>query len=329
MHYQEFSMKMSTRITPNLVVVNSTHVLIEGIFLGDKSMWKDAVEMSGATESTPITSTDLLDAVVEMSFSEAVDWTPKPDPSEMLQSFRGQERTYFKYKSLFLFEPLPAEAIQILVDEAMYFEENYKTKKNKIVFEFQALGGDPGKPDDDDEDYPKWSPKNMFASVSPKDTAFPHRGALHCLTLKSDVFMLVSGGLATRILTQMEGVYDRISPFVKGQASYYNYIDPNLPLETPYFQNGVELNPGITDADKNYWINRLRETKSKYNPLDMLGNPLGIGMAPNEKSEPTAIKSAGASVFSNYLASSVFVILLTGYLLLQSTQASTVFYDMM
>jgi len=326
MHYQEWSIKMSTRITPNLIVKNATHVLIEGIFLGDKSMWKIAVEMSGVSESTPITSTDLLGSVVEMTFPKAVDsltdWNPKPDPSEMLESFRGEERTYWKYKSLFLFEPLPAEAIQILVEEAMHFEKNYKSKKNKVVFEFQALGGNPGKPGDDDN-YPDWSPKNMFSSVSPKDTAFPHRGALHCLTLKSEAFMLVSGGLATRLLTQMEAVYDRIEPFVRGKASYYNYVDPNLPLETPYFQNGVELNPGV--EDRNYWINRLRETKSKYNPMDMLGNPLGIDMTSTEKSEAAGLDSSGAPIPSNYLASSAFMVLLTGYLFFQTTHASAIF----
>ena len=136
-------------------------------------------------------------------------------------------------------------------------------------------------------------------------------------------------GLATRLLTQMERVYDRIAPFVKGKASYYNYVDPNLPLEIPYFQNGVELNPGITDADKNYWIDRLREIKSKYNPLDMLGNPLGIGMAPTKRNEATVINSAGASVSSDYLVSSALVVLLTGYFCFSQHMLLHYFYDLM
>jgi len=132
----------------------------------------------------------------------------------------------------------------------------------------------------------------------------------------------------------MEAVYDRIAPFVKGQASYYNYIDPNLPIETPYFQNGVELNPGVLDTDKEYWIDRLREVKSRYNPKGMLSNPLGFDIATSKESvpvgvpvsAPTAIdQSSGASVSSSYLATSAFVVFLSGYLLLQSTHASSVF----
>lgn len=174
-------------------------------------MWKNAVGKSGATESTPITSTDLLLSVKEMPFPKAVesltDWAPKPNPSKMLETHRGEERTYWKYKSLFLFEPLPAEAIGILVGEAMYFEKNYKTTNNKVVFELQALGGDPGRPNNGSDKYPKWSPKNVFASISPKDTAFPHRGALHCLTLKTEIFMLVSGGKPVHISLQRSPNY--------------------------------------------------------------------------------------------------------------------------
>lgn len=299
--------------------MNETHILVEGIFLGDESMWKDAVETSGASEATSITSTDLLDAATEMTFSNAVnsltDWNPKRAPVNMLQPFQGKDRTYFKYKSLFLFQPLPAEAIHILIDKAMYFEENYSNKKNYIVFEFQALGGDPGKPDESDEDYPYLSPKNMFASVSPKDTAFPHRGALHCLILKTNINMLVSGGFATRLLMDMEAVYDRIESFVKGKASYYNYVDPNLQLEIPYFQNGVELNPGITDGDKNYWVDRLREVKSKYNPNDMLSNPLGIVTKPPETKIETAVSNSACAT----TASSVFIVFLSGYLLFHAS----------
>lgn len=292
--------------------------------MGGEQLWQNVVERSGATESTPISFTALLKAVKTMPFDKAVgsltNWKSVSKPETMMKQFQGVERTYWKYKSLFLFEPLPAEAVEILVEEAMYYETNYKTDQNRIVFEFQALGGDPGKPDGDGR-YPNWSPKNLFAAVPPKETAFPHRGALFCLTLKSDVYMLVSGGLATRILRQMEAIYDKITPFVKGRASYYNYLDPLLPLES-YFRNGVELNPGITDADKEYWIDRLREVKGKYNPNDMLGNPLGIsGKATIARSETAPVVSSGGSTAfpSNFLASSMFLALFSAFLLLQST----------
>lgn len=312
---------------------NSTHLAIEGIFLGNKALWRKVIDMSGATETTPITQSTLGNSVKEMTFSEAMsstaDWKGEMDPATMMLPYRGEERTYFKYKSLFLFEPLPEEAIQILIEEATYFEENYKSTQNKVVFEFQALGGDPGKPaGDDDGGYPNWSPQNLFAAVGPKDTAFPHRGALHCLTLKSEAFMLVSGGLATRLLGRMEGTFAKISPFVRGGASYYNYVDPNLPPGVPYFRNGVELNPGVTAEDADYWMDRLRETKGKYNPDDMLSNPLGIGGVPSSRqngANGSANPSAGTSIYSNGLVPSVIVIVLTGYFLLQSTQSASIF----
>ena len=122
---------------PNLKVHNSTHVLVEGIFLGDRSMWKEAVEMSGATESTPITSIDLMNAARVLPFQKAVnslvDWKPNIKASTMIKPFQGEVRTYFKYKSLFLFEPLPEDAIQILIDEAMYIA-NVSTSNSNVKF---------------------------------------------------------------------------------------------------------------------------------------------------------------------------------------------------
>ena len=140
--------------------------------------------------------------------------------------------------------------------------------------------------------------------------------------LSGDAFVgCVFSGLATRLLSQMEGIYDRILPFAKGEASYYNYADPNLPLETPYFSNGVELNPGISISDERYWIERLRRTKSEYNPLDMLGNPLGIvGTAPAKEGDTTASDSSGAHIVSGHSKSVAFAMLLVGCLLFHSSQ---------
>ena len=188
------------------------------------------------------------------------------------------------------------------------------------------MGGDPGKSDEGNEQYTYLSPQNMFASVSPKYTAFPHRGAHHCLILKIDTKLQATGGSATRMRATVESIFDKILLSVKGRASYYNYIDPNLPLETPYFQNGVELNSGVTNADRDYWIGRLREVKRKYNPNDMLSNPLGFGvkMAGDTIIETAPVSSAAVTT-SSYLASSIFVAFLAGFLLFQSTQASSIF----
>jgi len=272
--YQDWSLSMSTRITPNLEVENATHVKFAGIFLGDEEMWEDAVDRSLANATTPISSTDLKNSISRQDLAEAsVDltgWTPDGSPLQLLSSFREQ-RTYFIYKSYWLHEPLPEEAIEILINESMEFEG-----KSFIVFEYQALGGDPGADDlEDDGSYPEWSPQNRFAAVPPKDTAFAHRGAKHCLMFKVQAEDEINGD---KYLRQMNRVFDKIGSFVKGQSTYYNHVDMTLPPEIPYFRNGVELNPRVTEDDKDYWLDRLREVRAKYNPLGMMVNSGGVGM---------------------------------------------------
>jgi hypothetical protein len=132
-------------------VYNKTHVVISGIFLGDESLWEEAVNNSGASPDTPISSDILMNAAEPVPFVDAVTnltgWTDDaPDSSVLLKPFY-ETRNYFKFASLFLHEPLPAEAINILINEAMHFEND----SDIVVFEFQALGGDPGKPNNDDE----------------------------------------------------------------------------------------------------------------------------------------------------------------------------------
>lgn len=270
--YQDWSMSISTRITANMEVYNTTHVMIVGIFLGNTTLWDDAVDRSLATETTPISSIALKKSIHMKDIAEAtVDltgWTPGGSPLDLLRSFY-EKRSYFIYKSYWLFEPLPEEAIKILVEESMVYpiEDDGDTF---VIFEYQSVGGDPGADDlDDDGAYPYWSPQNKFASVPPKDTAFPHRGARHCLMFKAQSFDEAS---ANEVVQEMERVYQKIAPFVKGGASYYNHIDPTLPIETPYFKNGVELNPGVTEDDKDYWVDRFREIRAKYNPLGMMVN---------------------------------------------------------
>jgi hypothetical protein len=68
------------------------------------------------------------------------------------------------------------------------------------------------------------------------------------------------------LLLRLESVYAKVRKYVAGGSVYYNHNDPLLPLETPYFYDGVELNPGVEYSDKDFWINKLADVRSKYNP---------------------------------------------------------------
>jgi hypothetical protein len=81
------------------------------------------------------------------------------------------------------------------------------------------------------------------------------------------------------LLLRLESVYAKVRKYVVGGSVYYNHNDPFLPLETPYFYDGVELNPGVEYSDKDFWMNKLADVRSKYNPDGMLVNNYGVGMA--------------------------------------------------
>lgn len=275
-YYQEWSQIISTRITPNLEVLNSTHLQVTGVFLGTDEMWEEAVLKSGATEDTPIKASQLLNAGETVEFAQALTdltgWTYDLTPDVLVLPYL-ERRTYFKYKSLWLFEPLPDEALQMLIEDAMLFPGAPETF---VIFEYQALGGDPGYNASSPDEYPVYSPKNLFSTVPPKDTAFPHRGAKHCLMFKSQS---ADATLGNDMLRHMERIFQNIKQLTAGQASYYNHIDSSLPLETPYFRDGVELNPGVSTSDRDYWVSRLAEVRLKYNPNGMLVNELGVGLS--------------------------------------------------
>ncbi|MGK3734724.1 MAG: hypothetical protein ACI90V_001563 [Bacillariaceae sp.] len=55
-------------------------------------------------------------------------------------------------------------------------------------------------------------------------------------------------------------------------------LPASVDVVTSYFKNGVELNPGVTEDDKDYWVDRFREIRAKYNPLGMMVNTQGVGL---------------------------------------------------
>jgi hypothetical protein len=93
-------------------------------------------QYSGASPDTPISSGILMNAAEPVPFVDAVItyltwWTDDvPDLSVLLKSFY-KTRDYFKFAGLFLHETLPAEAIDILIYDAMHFEND----SDIVVFE--------------------------------------------------------------------------------------------------------------------------------------------------------------------------------------------------
>lgn len=75
----------------------------------------------------------------------------------------------------------------------------------------------------------------------------------------------------------MESVFNKITPFMKGRASYYNHNGPDLPLESPSFKNGVEFNPAVTEDDKDFLVKELADVKGKFNPQGILVKSQGVG----------------------------------------------------
>ena len=97
----------------------------------------------------PVTVQELFDAATVETFAQATTdltgWTPSASPDVLVQSFLD-ERSYFKYKSLFLVQPLSEDGQAILRENAVVCgeEEECGTGTNfTVVFEFQAMGGDP------------------------------------------------------------------------------------------------------------------------------------------------------------------------------------------
>ena len=297
---------------------NKTHGLIAGIFIGSKEMFRKALRLANPTDRhfIPVTVQELFDAATVKTFAQATTdltgWTPNASTDVLVRSFLD-ERSYFKYKSLFLVQPLSEDGQAILRDYAVVCgeEEECGTGTNfTVVFEFQAMGGDPsaqlpggnaaGLFDDGSTFTYKFAPNN-FSRIPVESTAFPQRNALHCLMLKANSATEEGGDVA---FAQMENVYNMLlqteqvqngiqSEGREGQpvVSYVNHIDANLPeAEFAQFYAGVNSlksasafwtpSPSLAELSTDFWINKLKQVRCKYNPDGLLYvNPLLAGLA--------------------------------------------------
>jgi len=293
--YQQMSYNIDTRITANYEVFNKTHGKVAGIFLGPWSAYVYSLEAAGVTDSTPLTLSGFLQqSTNETDFAQAITdltgWTNDDSPSTLLGSFL-QERTYFKYKSFFLFEPVNSTVINMLQDLVIYDNNG----DDSVVFEFQSLAGGPGT---DISAYDPsnifQSPPNNFSSVDPKATAFPHRNARHCLMLKATGNQTLEE--ASDLLQKMELAFFELTPYIEGRASYYNHMDVSVPGIDAYFKNGVETNPSVTEGEEDYWVERLAIVRRKYNNDGMLSNLRPCCEYPKVESLPSSYPSSMPSL---------------------------------
>jgi len=140
--YQDWSFKMDTRITPNFEVVNKTHGMVAGIFMGPKPLFQEALKRSGISSTTKLTLQGFMKSSKEESFAQAITdlsgWTNNNTaPDHLVRDFLG-ERSFFKYKSYWLKKKLSRDGIDILMNANIHGKGN-----NSLVFEFQAMGGGP------------------------------------------------------------------------------------------------------------------------------------------------------------------------------------------
>jgi hypothetical protein len=218
------------------------YLSIVGIFAGNKSEFESALAESGLTNSTPIAADrfnlkegTLLDAILNLS-----GWNTTT-PESLLDLFEW-EHSYYKYKSFFLEEELPLEAIELILNST------YIGDGSSMIFEFQSLGGD----------------NSTFSSVGPTETAFAHRNARHCLMLKSHAATLQNG---TQALGDMVTLWTELLPMVKGQAAYVNHMDTDIwDYQRAYY--GLTGYSSSENAFSN--INRLASVSGQTNPSGSL-----------------------------------------------------------
>lgn len=227
-YFQDWSLRFDSRATINMEMAKAGDILkqhpvshevmfprwleesfpardyieIVGIFKGSEAELNAALRDSGLTETTPIRinefytkSGSLLRAILDLS-----GWNT-PNPESLLDMFENQH-TYYKYKSFFLLEKIPVEAVKIILD-SVFIDLDSATQ---VIFEFQSLGN------------------STFSAVDPTATAFSHRNARHCLMFKSNAATLEEGSFA---LGQMEMLWKKILPYVSG-AAYVNHLDTDI-----------------------------------------------------------------------------------------------------
>jgi hypothetical protein len=257
--YQNLSTKLSSNVTLNLEVsngiplkdedsehfidaahttdqnrpgleANEFYVEFVGIYLGPREALFADLKRAGMTESTPVRLSDFKsqkNAAVEVSATAAqlglMGWGNDGKADALLDDYSDQH-TYYAYKSYFLYEKLPREAIQLLMNFAAW------SKRGTLVWEFQSLGGK--------------SQDSAVERVPPTKTAFSHRNAQYGLLLKSNSRYAVDG---MSLFGTMAQLWQELLPYVAGRSSYVNMMDYDIwhPQEAYY---GI-YNPNTNNVD--------------------------------------------------------------------------------
>ena len=229
MFFQEWSLAMDPRITANLEVnqkKNLNSVTIAGIWMGSLADFRAALITSGLTDSTPFTLQDLLASATEVTYTEALinlnGWQDVEQAGSLTDDFID-DRSFFQYLSFWLLEPLPREAMVLLMEEANWCSDpqpNGNCSGTRLVYEFQTVGGPKSGSGVPDAGGHVWT--NNFSSVEPTSTAFPHRNARHCLMFKANSATEEGYG---PVAVRMRKVFEKVALHVRGKSPYYNHMD--------------------------------------------------------------------------------------------------------
>lgn len=229
------------------VIKYEPYMTLSGYYFGTKEEFDAALTTSGLNETTLIVpsrfqtkSTSIVQAALDLS-----GWNTT-SPESLVDNY-DWERTYYKFKSFFLLEKLPNEALDIMLD-MVYLSDN-----ESVVFEFQSLGG----------------PGSKFAEVEPTATAFSHRNARHCLMFKS-VGTTISKGISA--LGKMFTGWEKVSQYVSGQASYVNHLDADIwrYQDAYYGLIGYDNNNTIINQPLN--IDRLAAVSDAFDPSNTISS---------------------------------------------------------
>jgi hypothetical protein len=295
--FQELSVNLPSSVTLNLELSNGkdspqSHAFLEelsarpdsiynssaqpgglfaelaGIYLGPKENLFADIERAGMNEDTAIKLSEFKaqeNATVETSVASAqlnlMGWPNNGELGDLLRKYADQN-TYYKYKSMFLFEKLPEKAIQTLIDAAYWNEDS------SLLFEFQTLGAT--NPED-----------SAFALVGPTDTAFPYRNARHGLLLKSNSRDLA---VAEKLYGRMVSAWTELLPEIAGRASYVNMIDTdvwdwNQAYYGMYVGNNTANDGGGGDGASST-LRRLQQLAYDTNPIRKLNTVQPIHAIP-------------------------------------------------
>lgn len=270
--YQKISTKLSDRITLNLELTNAGadpilssdislhrtdlrgvtalppgnfYIELLGIYLGTPEQLYNELEEAGMNNETQINlGMFMKHGTRQMPVWEAqlelMGWPNNGEQDALIGDYSDQN-TYYRYKSMFLFEELPRDAIEILLESA-----SWNTDGSSLVWAFQSLGGN--------------ARNSAFSRVDSTATAFTHRNALYALLLKSNAR---EPGVAASLNGRLVKAWTEILPYVKGGAAYVNMLDFDLGKDA--FQAYYGEYPS-TPANKEANFDRLKSVVALTNP---------------------------------------------------------------